>query len=462
MLGRGPLAFGPLAALTGFPGLTATLGVTLDALSLAATSRLPAQGTLGVTLGALTLAATGSVPSRGTLAAPLGPLALTATALVPSRGTLAATLGALTLAASGKAIITGTLGGTPAKMALWVPLAVQTPLADPAYPLQPLTLAATGTAVNHVFTATLAATLGPLTLAATANLPARGTLGTTLGPLAFTGTGGVLVRGHLGSDLTFGSMLGHGPIAAAPLASLTVSPGAVALDAVTLAATGTVAYRIFTGTLATTLGPLTLSAHGFAGTGAGTFIALAPLQLAGVGHSLVRATLGAALGPLTLSATGHVPLLPRTGSLHATLGPAVLTAFGSGTSAPINLPAWPHEWCSALGPSRTNTLAVDTAQFGDGYVHRSTRGLNPVQSTMAYVFPFMDIDQLTAMNTFLKTYGAQGFAFLLPDKLATVAVCASEWSATIIDRTGQDDDVVGTLQVTFARMFNPQPLQLPL
>jgi phage-related protein len=441
MLGRGPLAFGPLAALTGLAGGgTATLSATLDPLISAGIGKVAVKGTFGTTLGAMLLAGAGKVPGQGTLAATLGGLGFVATGSVPSRGTLAATLGAVTLTATG-------------------------------------------------------------------SIPARGTLGTTLGALVLAGASDVLVQGRFAPELTFGSLLGHGPIASAPLASLRVSP--VPLDAVVLAGTGTVGNQTFTGTLnatladllltgtgrelvqgtlaatlgpatlngiglvtaprsatlAATLGPLTLQSFGFIGyvpdVGVAS-ITLGPLVLAGAGRVALKGTLGTTLGPVTLAGAGHVPLLPRTGTLHVTLGPAVLAAAGFGTSSPINLPAWPHEWCAALGPSRTNTLTVNTVQFSDGYAHRSTRGLNPVQSTMAYVFPFADLDQLTAMNAFLRTYGAQGFAFLPPDKLNTVAVCASEWSATIIDRTGQDNEVVGALQVTLARMFNPQPLQLPL
>ena len=48
-----------------------------------------------------------------------------------------------------------------------------------------------------------------------------------------------------------------------------------------------------------------------------------------------------------------------------------------------------------------------------------------------------------------------GFWFTPPDGTTDVFVTADEWSASISDRN--QSDVIGTLQATFTRQFNPQP-----
>ncbi len=101
MLGRGPLAFAPLAALDPVPPPTA-----------------PVHGTLGVTLGALSGTLSGTVTIQGTAAGTLFPLVLVGTGTVANRassGALSATLGALTLAGTGhvtQGLRTGTLAVT--------------------------------------------------------------------------------------------------------------------------------------------------------------------------------------------------------------------------------------------------------------------------------------------------------------------------------------------------------------
>lgn len=118
---------------------------------------------------------------------------------------------------------------------------------------------------------------------------------------------------------------------------------------------------------------------------------------------------------------------------------------------------WPDEWCPSLAPTRTNTLEVDTVEMGDGYCHRSTRGFNPVAQSWDYQFPFTSLDQLDAMDAFLQRYSAPGFWFVPPENVEAIMVTADEWSASITDRTGRGA-LVGFLQVTFTRAFNPQSI----
>lgn len=117
-------------------------------------------------------------------------------------------------------------------------------------------------------------------------------------------------------------------------------------------------------------------------------------------------------------------------------------------------PYW--TWCPMPGAARTSTLAVDTVEFGDGYKHRSTRGLNPVRPAWSLAFPFTSLDELDALDAFLVAHAATGFWMRPPDGSTDVFVTADEWSATIADKNNSTG-IVGTLTATFARSFNPQP-----
>ena len=119
-----------------------------------------------------------------------------------------------------------------------------------------------------------------------------------------------------------------------------------------------------------------------------------------------------------------------------------------------NQPFWP--WCAQAGAGRTTKLAVDEVNFGDGYKHRSTRGLNPARGAWSLAFPFRTLAELQERDAFLKTYATGGFWMQPSDDSVEVFVTADEWSATIIDRTGSGE-MVGTLTVTLVQSFNPQP-----
>ena len=113
-------------------------------------------------------------------------------------------------------------------------------------------------------------------------------------------------------------------------------------------------------------------------------------------------------------------------------------------------------WCPQPGMSRATQLAVDANAMGDGYTHRGTRGLNPARPAWTMVFPFVSVDELNAMDSFLLLYAAPGFWMQPPDSGAPVLVVCDAWSATIVDKNLKTG-IVGTLQATFARSFNPQP-----
>ena len=118
-------------------------------------------------------------------------------------------------------------------------------------------------------------------------------------------------------------------------------------------------------------------------------------------------------------------------------------------------PYWP--WCAQPGANRDTKLAVDIVEFGDGYKHRSTRGLNPARPSWSLSFPFVSLAELDQRDKFLIAHAAEGFYFTPPDASAPVFVTADEWSANIADKNNSSG-IVGTITVTMTRSFNPQPL----
>jgi phage-related protein len=127
-------------------------------------------------------------------------------------------------------------------------------------------------------------------------------------------------------------------------------------------------------------------------------------------------------------------------------------------------PFWP--WCPEPGMSKAATLRVDSALYGDGYVHRATRGLNPVGYQYTLIFPFTTGKDCQDMQDFLATNGAKGFWTYPPDQanwLGTdIFVTCDSWTFTFNDRNVlvspiKGPTIIGTLQAIFDRRFNPQP-----
>jgi phage-related protein len=118
-------------------------------------------------------------------------------------------------------------------------------------------------------------------------------------------------------------------------------------------------------------------------------------------------------------------------------------------------PYW--SWCPMPGAARSTTLAVDINAFGDGYVHRSTRGLNPARPSWSLSFPFTSLAELEAFDAFLVANATAGFYMRPPDSSTDVFVTADAWSSSIADKNA-DSGIVGTFQATFVRSFNPQPV----
>ena len=114
-------------------------------------------------------------------------------------------------------------------------------------------------------------------------------------------------------------------------------------------------------------------------------------------------------------------------------------------------------WCASPGHQRMTKVDVDIQKLGDGYVHRSTRGLNPMKPSWRLTFPFTKLALLEAMDAFLQEHAVPGFYFRPSDSSVDLFVTCDEWSAAIVDRSG-GGDMIGTLGATFERAYNPQPI----
>lgn len=117
-------------------------------------------------------------------------------------------------------------------------------------------------------------------------------------------------------------------------------------------------------------------------------------------------------------------------------------------------PYWP--WCVMPGAARSTRMRVDQTDFGDGYTYRLTRGLNPARPAWAVQVPFVGKAELALYDSFLLANATRGFWFTPPDSDTDVFVTVDEWSSTIADQNALYG-IIGTLQATFTRSFNPQP-----
>lgn len=145
------------------PLSSATLSVTLDALTASATGVLPLAATASPTLGALTSSATGTLSIVASFAKTLGNVTLSSTGTILIAGQASPTLGAATL--SSTAVL---------------PLAAQS-----AITLDAATLASTATLTSGLaaISGSAAITLGNLAASGTSTLTTHGTASISLGPL---------------------------------------------------------------------------------------------------------------------------------------------------------------------------------------------------------------------------------------------------------------------------------------
>jgi phage-related protein len=109
--------------------------------------------------------------------------------------------------------------------------------------------------------------------------------------------------------------------------------------------------------------------------------------------------------------------------------------------------------------SVSKKLMVEVVNYGDGYIHRNTRGLNPVRPSFQVQFPFISDQELSNMDSFLTSNAAQGFWFAPPNQ-SPIFVTVDEWGYNI-EIVRRSDGVCGQMQMTMVQQFNLQPVTPP-
>lgn len=188
-------------------GVTGSVTVTLDALTVSGAATVQVAGSLSGTLAALTLSAAGVSVVAGTLDATLDPVTLSSAGGTGATGTLSVTLDPVTLSSAGTVLVAGALSVT----------------------LDPVTLSSTGVA-GSVTTGTLSVTLDAATLSSAGTVLVAGTLSATLDPVTLVSAATLAVTGTASVTLASLTLSGAGAVAVTGALSVT-------LAAVTLVAT---------------------------------------------------------------------------------------------------------------------------------------------------------------------------------------------------------------------------------
>ena len=202
------------------------------------------------------------------------------------------------------------------------------------------------------------------------------------------------------------------------------------LDAVTLAATGTLTVR---GSLAATLVGATVAASGSLATGGTVAATLAGATLAAAGSVALAGSLGATLAPTTLAAAGSLPL---AGAVAATLGSVALAATGASQSSG-NLSATLAD-TTVAGTGVLSIAGTLTATLGN--VSLTGTGTLPLSGV---VMTTLDTATLTAAGT-----TAQGGSVSVTLGDATLAAAGSLTITGNTAATLQDTSLAATAALT--------------
>jgi phage-related protein len=111
-----------------------------------------------------------------------------------------------------------------------------------------------------------------------------------------------------------------------------------------------------------------------------------------------------------------------------------------------------------LGAARSQETTIDTNAYGDGYTHRSTRGINPSRATWSLSFPIVGQEDVDKYDDFFNAYQVGGFWWNPPDMPTKyVFVIVNNWSISMSDKNIKEG-IIGVLQVSFVQTFNPQEI----
>lgn len=102
------------------------------------------------------------------------------------------------------------------------------------------------------------------------------------------------------------------------------------------------------------------------------------------------------------------------------------------------------------GMKKTTKPRVSSISFGDGYVNRTQRGLNPFEET--FTLSFVNVPNTTAEEilTFFETHlGYKPFKWTPIGTSTEILVICGEWDSTT------DNHITKTLSATFTRTYDP-------
>lgn len=112
-------------------------------------------------------------------------------------------------------------------------------------------------------------------------------------------------------------------------------------------------------------------------------------------------------------------------------------------------------WCVAPGAHRTRKQRVASSNYGDGYRHRASIGLNINLDSWAIGIT-ADAATLKAVDDFITANAVRGFWWIPPGAAAAIFVTCDEWALTYSDRNAAG--LVGSISATFDRCYNLQPV----
>lgn len=106
-------------------------------------------------------------------------------------------------------------------------------------------------------------------------------------------------------------------------------------------------------------------------------------------------------------------------------------------------------WIPDWNAQSSNSANVSKVQYGDGYVQRQTKGMNPIMRSWSLTFNNRTDAEIDAIEEFLEDrYGVVAFTWTPPGGTQVKWTC-DKWNRTKLG------DNVANISVTFERVYEP-------
>jgi phage-related protein len=112
------------------------------------------------------------------------------------------------------------------------------------------------------------------------------------------------------------------------------------------------------------------------------------------------------------------------------------------------------QWSPIPGAARARRQRMVTVDYGDGYIHRATMGINVEIDSWTVGFAG-DQETLEAIDDFITAYAVGGFWWTPPGRSTAELFVCDEWTVTYSDRNGTG--LLGSITAVFDRVYNIQP-----